>query len=100
LRMALGDPAECEEGGVHAGAGEGLQERFGVALNAGFATVPVGHRIDARESLDLEVVLDVNRERVGDWRIFRVYQRSIPFAIRTASAVKARRRSPAGLRRR
>ena len=41
-RVALGDPAEGEERGVHAGAGELLQQPVGVGLDAARQRLPAG----------------------------------------------------------
>ncbi len=63
--MALRDPAEGEEGGVHAGIGEQLKHPVGVGFDPAFELVPsrAGHGVG--EGLHLEVILDVHAHGVG-----------------------------------
>ncbi|MCG8459810.1 MAG: toll/interleukin-1 receptor domain-containing protein, partial [Holophagales bacterium] len=65
-RIALGDPAEHEEGGRHALVGKELQNALAVALDPTGQALPIAARDLIGEGRDLEVVLDVDGHRVGD----------------------------------
>ena len=66
LRVALGDPAEREERRLGAGLLEQREDALDVALDAAGRAVPLRPRDVRRERRDLEVVLDVDRQRVDD----------------------------------
>src|SRR5690606_946334 len=70
-RVAFGDPAQREEGGVHLVALEQRQDALDVGLDAALAIVPAA-ALDVRgERRDLEVVLDVAGHGVADARTRR-----------------------------
>src|SRR5687768_6284497 len=63
-RMALGDPAQSEEGRLDPGLGEQVEHRFGVAPDALLQPVPLVAADHFLEGADLEPVLDVDGEGV------------------------------------
>jgi hypothetical protein len=64
--MALGDPAEGEEGGGDAGLGELFEDAVGVGFHPAGEAVPGIARDGAGEGLDLEVVLHVDGHGIDD----------------------------------
>ena len=65
-RMTLGNPAEREEGRLRSGFGEEIEEPVGVALDPARQVVPRIARDHVGEGLDLEIILDIDRERIED----------------------------------
>ena len=80
-RMALGHPAEGEEGGVHAGGGETIEDARDVGIDARREPIPGGPRNDGDEGLDLEIVLHVHRHGVADGH-FRPWLKPLNTSIR------------------
>ena len=69
LRIAFGDPAEREERRLGVGVGEQREDAVDVAARRGTRAASHSLRGDVRrERGDLEVVLDVDRQRVDDCR--------------------------------
>src|SRR5262249_22577342 len=68
LRIAFGDPAERKECRLDSGAGEFLEQTIGIALDAARQSGPIGAIDGARKRLDVEIVLDVDRHRIRDFR--------------------------------
>ena len=77
LRVALGDPAQREEGGVCAALGKQGEQALHVALDAAGLRVPGATVEMRRQGRDLEVVFDVNGQCVGepDGRGLEVHER-------------------------
>ena len=66
LRVALGDPAQGEEGGFGVLLVEQREDAIDIAFDTAFALVPVGAGDVGSKCRDLEIVLDIDRQRVGD----------------------------------
>ena len=65
LWIALRDPAEGEEGGLGLVACQQRQDAIDVAFDTAFALIPVAASNVGRESGDLKVVLDIDRQGVA-----------------------------------
>ena len=63
-RLAPGDPAEHEECRAASGIGAEPEDAFRIAYDAKLAPVPAVARDGPLECLDLEPVLDIDRQRV------------------------------------
>lgn len=66
IGMAFGDPAQRKESRMGTGRGENIQQPIGAGGNAARDRVPFVARNDARQRLDLEVILDIDAHRVDD----------------------------------
>ena len=66
IRMALGDPAQGEEGGGDLVFGQQPKQPVGVGLHPGSVGTPARPVHDVFERHHLEVVLDVDAHRVHD----------------------------------
>src|SRR3989449_8149508 len=85
--MAVGHPAEDEEGGARAVLGEQREEAAHVGDHAPRDALPVGPVDDLRVSVRLEVLLDVDGERVPHGRL--------RFSVLSARWLYCERRWPA-----
>src|SRR5687767_6509383 len=84
--MALGNPAEHEEGDARLRLVEQIQQPVRVGNDAALASLPARSSDDAVEGADLEVVFDVHAHRVDDVRCRR-HLGQTPFRSRTVFSV-------------
>ena len=66
LRIALGHPAQSEEGGVGGVLIEQGQNPIDIALDTAFTLIPLATADVGRHRRDLEIILDVNRQCIRD----------------------------------
>lgn len=64
-RITFGNPPQSEEGPTYAGVGKKLQDPVDVAFNAAFPVIPLLSVNNPKECLDMEVILDVDCQRVN-----------------------------------
>ena len=65
-RVSLGNPSQREEGGRRTAVCEQAENSIDVALDPALTAIPLIARDIGRKRRDLEVVFDVDRQRIGD----------------------------------
>src|SRR5437588_1745099 len=69
FRVSARYPTEHEERGLHIGFSQNLEQSLGIALDASWQPLPIS-AVDGRcESLDLEIILDIDRHRMRRARL-------------------------------
>ena len=71
LRIALRDPTQCEERRPNGVSVQHAQQAINIGLHPAFDSIPIAAMDIGRHRRDLEIVLDVDGQRVGDRRHWR-----------------------------
>ena len=74
-RVAFCDPAQREKGRLDPRRIENLEQTVDIAFDSAGQSVPVAAIDSLGESLNLEIVLDIDRHRVDQHRRYRAHKR-------------------------
>lgn len=70
VRVIVGNPAKDKKGAMHVVVGKDLQQPFGIGFDTTRVIWPLVARDAPLEGGDLEIILDIYRENVGQ-RLFK-----------------------------